>query len=494
MDTVSALLRARFGGAPDPVAVRTDPLSSGTPVVVKAARTVAERAALAREVEVSLRLSHPAFRRVRATWEDEGARLAALEHVDGEALDAHLARVPGDARRVALALLGALRVLHAAGLAHGDLKPEHVLVEASGAVRLIDLGLVTPLGETVRGGTHGFLAPELLEGSPVSVASDLYALGATLAQALGDGDPLAPLTRACLRADPGGRPSSAGAAMAMLGGAGSVATASRADTAALRACLRATGGAVLVVDAPAGGGRSAIVRAFVQERLARDLASLDLVAEPAFDPFHVLAELLDPELEPVEPDGVASPRSAVDSPSAERPDDDRAADGTSSVNPPSAARSSETARQLGSRKDAPARAHLGVHSPRSAPLDPEHASRVARAAAWVAARDVPIVIDDADRLDADARGSLLMAAEAIAAGRRGALLVVGPKEPLVSALVERGGAPSPSRRSTKKASPPCSKGGALAPIRRPCASSIEPPKGGPARWRGWRPPWPSVPS
>lgn len=91
--------------------------------------------------------------------------------------------------RVALSTCEALSVIHDAGLVHGDVKPDNLLVDAaSGVVTLVDLGFAAPpsLRDTPRG-TPRFMAPELFSGVR-SPAADVYALGALLFDWLaGDG-------------------------------------------------------------------------------------------------------------------------------------------------------------------------------------------------------------------------------------------------------------------------------------------------------------------
>ena len=111
-----------------------------------------------------------------------------------------------------LAVAGALDAAHGVGVLHKDIKPDNVLIDAHGAVRLTDFGSsrlldpgrlkalgITALGMTVdiaadaQTGTPLYLAPELLDGQPATLRSDLYALGVLLYQ-LWVGDLRRPLT------------------------------------------------------------------------------------------------------------------------------------------------------------------------------------------------------------------------------------------------------------------------------------------------------------
>lgn len=79
-------------------------------------------------------------------------------------------------------LSSAVDALHARGIIHRDIKPANVMIDDSGKVTLVDLGValgqgprLTQVGLVV--GTVDFMSPEQLAGDPLSPATDLYALG-----------------------------------------------------------------------------------------------------------------------------------------------------------------------------------------------------------------------------------------------------------------------------------------------------------------------------
>jgi eukaryotic-like serine/threonine-protein kinase len=87
--------------------------------------------------------------------------------------------------RIGCDLCGALDAIHAAGLVHGDIKPQNVIREDGGRVVLIDFGSVSEVSrpeQTPRRitGTPLYLAPELMADGAVSISSDIYSLGVLL--------------------------------------------------------------------------------------------------------------------------------------------------------------------------------------------------------------------------------------------------------------------------------------------------------------------------
>jgi serine/threonine protein kinase len=132
--------------------------------------------------------------RVHELFEGDDEIAYSAEHVDGVPLDLYLRdRAPGeDQLRQALALLTeALDALHARGVVHGDVKPQNVMVTPGKRIVLLGLELATVYGapHAAEGlpriaGTLIYMAPEVIRTEPVTPATDLYAVGVILFEAL----------------------------------------------------------------------------------------------------------------------------------------------------------------------------------------------------------------------------------------------------------------------------------------------------------------------
>ncbi len=93
-------------------------------------------------------------------------------------------------RRLALGLVDALRVIHAAGLVHRDVKPANILITDTGVAKISDFGIarlvdaahLTATMDVV--GTAAYLSPEQASGQQVDSATDVYALGLVLLECL----------------------------------------------------------------------------------------------------------------------------------------------------------------------------------------------------------------------------------------------------------------------------------------------------------------------
>jgi serine/threonine protein phosphatase PrpC len=153
----------------------------------------AYRAAFVREAWVGARVHNPWVGRV---IELPPGRQTCLYTVmplyQGELLETRLSRSPAlgleEGRNIAVKLARAVAALHRAGIIHRDIKPDNVILEAGGSLKLIDLGVVRVPGleefspENIPG-TQAYMAPEMFEGEAGNEATDIYALGVTMFRA-----------------------------------------------------------------------------------------------------------------------------------------------------------------------------------------------------------------------------------------------------------------------------------------------------------------------
>ena len=151
------------------------------------------RAAFVREAWVGARVHSPWVGRI---IELPPGRQTCLYTVmplyQGELLETRLTRRPllglEEGRNIAIKLARAVTALHRADIIHRDIKPDNVILEREGSLKLIDLGVVRVPGledfppEDIPG-TPGYMAPEMFAGEPGNEATDIYALGITMFRA-----------------------------------------------------------------------------------------------------------------------------------------------------------------------------------------------------------------------------------------------------------------------------------------------------------------------
>ncbi|WP_043262889.1 serine/threonine-protein kinase [Streptomyces sp. CT34] len=196
-----------------------------------------------REARSAARIVHPHVVVVHDVVDDGGQPCIVMEYVPavtlGDLLKERRTIPPEEAARIGLGMTAALRAAHAAGVLHRDVKPGNVMLGAEGRVVLTDFGIamtadvstLTKTGELV--GSIQYMAPERVRGQKPGPSSDLWALGATLYQAvegrppfqrptamesayaiavdpfepMRQAGPLAPLIEALLSKEPDERPS-----------------------------------------------------------------------------------------------------------------------------------------------------------------------------------------------------------------------------------------------------------------------------------------------
>src|SRR5690349_2062652 len=167
------------------------------------------RARFEREAKTVSSLNHPNICALYDVGREGEIDFLVLELVDGETLEARLARgrVPtAEALRLGAQIADALDRAHRAGVIHRDLKPSNVMLTKAGA-KLMDFGLARATGMagpagpsgatmgvltqspsvaralTAEGtllGTFQYMSPEQLEGKEADARSDIWALGCVL--------------------------------------------------------------------------------------------------------------------------------------------------------------------------------------------------------------------------------------------------------------------------------------------------------------------------
>ncbi|MEO6594815.1 MAG: sigma 54-interacting transcriptional regulator, partial [Planctomycetota bacterium] len=145
------------------------------------------------EASLLLSLQHPAIPAVREVGRlPDGRAFVLRDHVEGNPLRV-LPADPDELHEILQQLLEVLAYVHLRSVLHLDLKPANLLQDENGRLQLLDFGLGVRGGARGRGGTPFFAAPELLLGGIPDARSDLFSIGAMVAQALwpGSGPPLA---------------------------------------------------------------------------------------------------------------------------------------------------------------------------------------------------------------------------------------------------------------------------------------------------------------
>jgi serine/threonine-protein kinase len=164
------------------------------------------RARLLREARAAAVLSHPNIAVVYEVDESDGHGYIAMELVAGRSLRQQLdgtpkkLLAPEQVLPLVRQIVAGLACAHEAGVVHRDLKPDNVMVDASGRVKLLDFGLaklgtpsagsdeqptvstVTEEGRVM--GTPGYMSPEQARGGSVDARTDVFAVGVLTYEAL----------------------------------------------------------------------------------------------------------------------------------------------------------------------------------------------------------------------------------------------------------------------------------------------------------------------
>ncbi|MFJ2863866.1 protein kinase [Kitasatospora sp. NPDC087314] len=160
--------------------------------------TPKDAARFVREVATAGALNHPSIVTVHDFGQhDEAGRplyFLVMELLDGAPLNHHLGDGPLPLRQAltwAVQISQALATAHRAGVVHRDVKPANVMIQSSGAVKVVDFGIAR-IGTADDGitstnvivGTPAYMAPERFDSGGLDARSDLYAFGCLLYELL----------------------------------------------------------------------------------------------------------------------------------------------------------------------------------------------------------------------------------------------------------------------------------------------------------------------
>jgi len=150
---------------------------------------------LRHEIEIGTKLDHPGLAKILPN-SDAGHRYVVMEWIDGRLLRELMNQegpLPSErAIRIALEICDVVEYMHRSGVVHGDLKPENVMVNATGNVKVIDFGIAREMKRSFwkrsrpeeATGTPDYVSPEQIQGKRGDARGDIYSLGVMLFEML----------------------------------------------------------------------------------------------------------------------------------------------------------------------------------------------------------------------------------------------------------------------------------------------------------------------
>ena len=140
------------------------------------------------EYEISRQFTHPNLRRsyelklIKTMLVKISEAYLVMEMVDGKPLDVRPPTEMADILDTFIQAAQGLKAMHLMGYAHCDIKPNNILRNERGQVKVIDFGQGCKIGtikERIQG-TPDYIAPEQVNRKPIDQRTDVFNLGATL--------------------------------------------------------------------------------------------------------------------------------------------------------------------------------------------------------------------------------------------------------------------------------------------------------------------------
>ena len=147
-----------------------------------------------REAQSATQLVHPNIVSVYDVGEEDGTNYIVMEYVEGTDLKKYIRErgplPPREAVRIMTQIVSAIELAHQNRIIHRDIKPQNILIDREGNVKITDFGIAIALSETsltqtntLLGSVH-YLSPEQARGGMATIRSDIYALGIVLYELL----------------------------------------------------------------------------------------------------------------------------------------------------------------------------------------------------------------------------------------------------------------------------------------------------------------------
>ncbi|HEY3203148.1 MAG TPA: protein kinase [Thermoanaerobaculia bacterium] len=142
------------------------------------------------EIRLARRITHPNILRTHDLGESSGLRYLSMEFVKGltlkQLIDAGDILPTPVGLRIAKQICAGLAAAHEVGVIHRDIKPQNILIEATGGLKIMDFGIARlqeERGMTAEGtvvGTPDYMSPEQARGLALDFRSDIYSTGVVL--------------------------------------------------------------------------------------------------------------------------------------------------------------------------------------------------------------------------------------------------------------------------------------------------------------------------